>query len=82
MKDYTQRTIKTLTVILSTNGQEITAEFYEPDTGDSSRVVVPYSPDCHPEFDDRVGNELYFWINEFMRDQEQKIKEGRLQYGL
>lgn len=64
--DYKERTIKTLTVILSMNDSTVTAEFYEPDTGDSSRVVVPYSPDEHSEFNDRVGNELYWWIDEYV----------------
>lgn len=64
--DYTERSIKTLTVFLSMNNDTITATFYEPDTGDTSRVIVPYSPDEHPEFNERVGNELYWWVDEYV----------------
>ena len=41
-------------------------------TGDTtpfltSRIVEPYSPDEHPEFNECVGNELYKYINDMMR---------------
>ena len=74
MSGYEERTVKTLTVVLSKSNDTVTATFYEPDTGDVSRVITPYSPDEHQEFNERVGNELYWWIDEYVK--KHSGKEG------
>jgi len=68
MRDYKEREIKTLTLTLSTTGQfdELTVNFIDGESGDTSRITVPYSPEEHPEFNERVGNEIYWWVNEYM----------------
>lgn len=53
---------RTLTVDLWIEDGNAMAEFTEGETGCSIGVVVPYSPDEHPEFDKLVGDELYSWL--------------------
>ena len=67
MNKYTERTIKTLTVILSKDNSTVTATIYDPNTGDDSCVIVRYSPDEHQEFNERVGNELYWYVDEYIK---------------
>lgn len=61
-----ERETLTLNVTLRMDGECITVDILEPESGDSSRVVTSYSPDEHPEFNERVGDELYCWILEHM----------------
>lgn len=42
----------------------LTIDFTEPNTGETSRIVEPFSPDEHPEFNERIGNEIYAYWNE------------------
>ena len=70
-----ERTIKTLTVILSKDEDNVTATFYDPGTGNASKIIAPYSPDEHHEFNERVGNELYWWIDEYVKTHPNKEDE-------
>ena len=43
----------------------------EPESGCDTKFEFNYSPDEHPEFDAKIGNELYFWIStamEYMKE--------------
>ena len=60
----------TLTVDLWVEDGNAVAEFLEGETGEVLSVVIPYSPDEHPEFNEQVGNELYSWLEMLMDEQE------------
>ena len=60
---------RTLTVTLHVEDGNAVAEFLEGETGERLSVVVPYSPDEHPDFNEAVGNELYSWL-ELMMDEQ------------
>lgn len=49
------------------------AEFVDGETGCNARIVVPFSPDEHPEFDNAVGSELHSWLT-LMADQREEVK--------
>lgn len=82
MRDYKERTIKTLTLTLKTTGRfdELTVDFLEPESGEESRITVPYSPDEHPEFNERIGNEIYWWVNEYMERNDPIMKLSLRRY--
>lgn len=61
---------RTLTVTLHVEDGNAVAEFLEGETGERLSVVVPYSPDEHPEFNEAVGNELYSWLEMLMEEQD------------
>lgn len=44
----------------------------DPDTGDCTTKTFPYSPDEHPEFDDAIGREIYWYINEMAERGEEE----------
>lgn len=51
------------------NGGEFLVDSYDPSTGESTNLgLFMYSPDEHPEFNESVGNELYFWLSALMED--------------
>lgn len=56
-----ERTLN-LTIYLDDYNKYVTVDFQEPESGESSRIVVPFSPDKHPELNERIGNEIYSWI--------------------
>lgn len=82
MRDYEEHTIKTMTLTLSTTGQfdELTVNFLEPESGEESRITVPYHPDKHPEFNERIGNEIYWWVNEYMERNDPIMKLSLRRY--
>ena len=61
---------RTLTVTLYVEDGKAVAEFLEGETGEDLFVVVPYSPDEHPDFNEAVGRELYSWLIMLMDEQE------------
>lgn len=61
---------RTMTVTLHVEDGNAVAEFLEGETGEHLSVVLPYSPDEHPEFNEAVGNELYSWLEMLMEEQE------------
>ena len=56
-----------LTIRLNEDTFEV--DVYEPETGDIAQMQFPYSPDEHPEFDEKIGEEIYSWIS-LRADQE------------
>lgn len=48
---------------------EFDVEIYDPESGDFTRINTVYSPDEHPEFNERIGDEIYFWIKSMMGDE-------------
>ena len=58
---------KTLELSIRMNAEEgyldnIEVDVYEPETGDCKQFQFPYSPDEHPVLDEKLGNEIYSWI--------------------
>jgi len=39
----------------------------DSESGDCTTKTFPYSPDEHPEFDDAIGREIYWCVNELAR---------------
>lgn len=46
-----------------TDDGRITTTIVEPQSGLITSLYNEYSPDEHPEFDERLGNEIYSWIS-------------------
>ena len=45
----------------------ISVDVDEPETGESSRIVVPLERVGHnPKFNERMGNEIWWWIYEWI----------------
>ena len=65
-----ERTL-TLTIALDNYDKTIFADVLEPESGESSRIVTPFSPDEHPEFNERIGNEIYSWITLWADEMEE-----------
>ena len=65
-----ERTIKTLTLILSADDYSVKATMYDPNDGNSANVEAPYFPDEHPEFDELIGNAIYKYFIEFLGEWE------------
>ena len=59
---------RTLTLDLWIEDDNAMVEILEVETGDHVGIVIPYSPFEHPEFNERIGNELYSWL-ELMADE-------------
>ena len=53
---------RTLTLDLWIEDDNAMVEILEAETGDHVGIVIPYSWDEHPEFNERIGNELYAWL--------------------
>ena len=65
-----ERTL-TITITMDEFDKTVTADVLEPESGESSRIVVPFSPDEHPEFNERIGNEIYSWITLWADEMEE-----------
>lgn len=64
---------KTLELTLIVRDGEFDVEVYEPESGDYCCITSPLSYDEHPEFDEKIGNEIYSWISlmaDEMEDEE------------
>ena len=46
-----------------TNKDLFEVDVYEPESGHAMTFDFPFSPDEHPEFDRKVGEEIYSWIS-------------------
>lgn len=66
-----ERTLN-LTIYLDDYNKDVTVDFQEPESGESSRIVTPFSPDEHPEFNERIGNEIYSWITLWADEMEEE----------
>lgn len=44
------------------DGDHAEADVYEPESGDIAQFEFMLSPDEHPEFNDKIGNEIYSWL--------------------
>ena len=54
---------------------EVEVDVYEPETGECATFPVAFSPDCHPEFDEKLGQEIYSWITIWGEQIEQTAKD-------
>jgi hypothetical protein len=54
---------KELNVTIKCDGETVTAEILEPESGDSVTIEEPYTPDeRNPEWRERLSNEIYSWV--------------------
>lgn len=52
---------------------DVSVDVDEPETGESSRIVVTQGyPANNPEFNERIGNEIWWWICEWMIQLEEE----------
>lgn len=66
-----ERTLK-LTIHLNKQNS-IFVDVDEPTTGESSRIVVPWDNFYkNPKFNERMGNEVWWWIYEWMIQMEEE----------
>lgn len=49
-------------------------DVYEPETGEISQIEAPLSFDEHPEFDAKIGTEIYSWLALWADENEQAEK--------
>ena len=66
-----ERTLN-LTIYLDDYNKNVTVDVREPESGESGRIVTPFSPDEHPEFNERIGNEIYSWITLWADEMEEE----------
>ena len=76
-----ERSVKTLTVYLGTDGEHISATIYDPDSNTSTKIIQGYDPDCHPEFDSQVGGELYSYVETYLYERNKKVQDMKITVG-
>lgn len=57
------------------DGDHVEADVYEPESGDIAQFEFMLSPDEHPEFNDKIGNEIYSWLKLWADDNKEGAKE-------
>ena len=61
---------KELNITIKCDGETVTAEILEPESGDFTTIEEPYAPDEHnPGWCERVSSEIYSWIELEMEEQ-------------
>jgi hypothetical protein len=53
-----------LAIRLSAELDEVEVDLFEPESGDVTQLQFPYSPGEHPEFDEAVGQAIYWWLEQ------------------
>ena len=66
-----ERTL-TITITMDEYNKAVTADVLEPESGERGRIVVPFLPYEHPEFNERIGNEIYSWITLWADEMEEE----------
>lgn len=61
---------RNLGLTIRLNDSDFEIDVYEPESGEVAQYQFPYSPDEHPEFDKRLGREIYSWISLWMDELE------------
>lgn len=54
-----------LDITTNTEG-EFFIRIAHPESGDDAVLAFEFSPDEHPDFNECIGNELYFWVENLM----------------
>lgn len=54
---------KNIDVTVMLDGNEITLEFYEPESGDFRKMNFDFGSCKQSEFNEAAGNELYSWVS-------------------
>lgn len=62
---------RTLELTIRINEDSFEVDVYEPESGEIVQIQHPYSPDEHPEFDKRIGNEIYSWLSLWAEEMEE-----------
>ncbi len=60
---------RNLELTIRLNEDTFEVDVYEPESGEVTQMQFPYSHDEHPEFDEKIGEEIYSWIS-LWADQE------------
>lgn len=50
-------------------------EIYEPESDEKAYINAPYSPNEHPEFDEKLCMEIYSWLSLWMDEMEDTNNE-------
>ena len=61
---------KNLELSIRINEDDFEVDIYEPESGNIAQLQLPYSPDEHPEFDERIGREINTWVSLWMDELE------------
>lgn len=59
-----------LELTIRLNEDDFAVDVYEPESGETSWMRFPFSPDEHPEFDRWIGEEIYSWISLWADEKE------------
>lgn len=43
--------------------EHVEVDVYEPESGEVAQFEAPLSGDEHPEFDQKLGDEIYSWLS-------------------
>lgn len=63
---------RTLELTIRLNDDDFEVDVYEPESGEIAQMQFPYSPDEHPTFDQRIGEEIYSWLSLWTDEKEDK----------
>ncbi len=59
-----------LDLTLRFDDEHVEVDIYEPETGECSQIDCPISVDEHPEFNERLGDEIYSWLAMWLDEME------------
>lgn len=61
---------RTLELTIRLNDDDFEVDVCEPESGEVAQMQFPYSPDEHPAFDQRIGEEIYSWLSLWADEKE------------
>lgn len=64
-----------LELTIRIEGDNVAVDVYEPESGDITWFEFMLSPDEHPEFDDKIGNEIYSWLKLWADDNKEGVEK-------
>lgn len=70
---------RTLTITIDTNLEKNTFDIYvsEGESGcDVNFTDIPFEPHEHPEFNEKIGNEIYSWVIDGMEYDEAEKEDS------
>lgn len=65
-----EATTRTLDLTIQLNEEDFSVVVSEPESGESTTIVYPFTPDDHRSFDQDIGKEIYSWLS-LWKDEEE-----------
>lgn len=61
-----------LDLTLRFDDEHVEIDICEPESGECSQIDCPISVDEHPEFNERLGDEIYSWLSLWFDEMEEE----------